>query len=251
MALVAIETEKISQRAAAEKFAVSESMLRRKAGKITHASNDACVIKEPQPVITKDGRLRHPPASPELINKAWELKDAGSNTAEIARVLERSWMTVNKWLSRSRPEPTAPIEPPPLILEPPVTAPNPKRPQVPANLKQANRKEQKWVKERWLPIVEHLAAAEKLIRFEHQRLQVEYAGPQGSLMMVNRWEAIAKLWEESGTLGDFPAITGKPETATVGGLLSEMERMARVSGQLVGSIETWTGCKPDLTRYTP
>jgi transposase len=252
MALVAIETEKISQRAAAQKFGVAQQTLSDRINTDRLRSVITPEVQRPaEPSAGKDGVRRHPPAAPELISKAWELKDAGGNTAEIARELERSWPTVNRWLSRPRPESATPIEPPPLNLEPPVAAPKPKRPKVPDNLKQANQKERQWLRERWIQIADHLANAEQLIRLEHRRLQSEYAGPQGSLMMVNRWETLAKLWAESGELQDFTVATGNPEAVTLAGLFSELERSSRVSSQLIGSIETWTGCKPDPTRYQP
>ena len=252
MAIVAIETEKISQRVAAERFGVAQRTLSDQISTERIRSVEIDKAQQlPEPTLGKDGKLRHPQASPELINKAWKLKDAGCNTAEIARELERSWATVDRWLKKPRPELATPIEPPPLFFEPQVAAPRPKRPQVPDSLKQVNQRERKWLRERWIQIADHLAKAEQLIRLEHHRLQSEYAGPQGSLMMVKRWETLAKLWAESGELQDFTAATGNPEAVTLAGLFSEIERSSRVSSQLIGSIETWTGCRPDPTRYQP
>jgi len=263
----------MSINAAADKFGVNRVTLQRKAKKSNHLPVDAeittglsvpvVVAQSNQlpvdvkittgssvPVVKgKDGRTYRSSYSPETIAKAIELQSKGKTIAAIAREVEAPYMTVSRWLKKSKPEPTAPIDPPPLPLKPPVAAPKPKRPQVPDNLKQVDQRERKRLRERWIQIADHLAKAEQLIRLEHHRLQSEFAGPQGSLMMTNRWEALAKLWAESGELQDFTAATGNPEAVTLAGLFSELERSSRVSSQLIGSIETWTGCRPDPTRY--
>jgi transposase len=199
----------------------------------------------------KDGKLRKPAAMPDEIVHAWSMKESGMSTPAIAKDLGRGEQTVRNWLKKPRPEPVATPEPTSPALERPLPAAKPMRPLVPKNLKQVNQKEQKWFRERWIPIAEHLAAAHSLIRKEHKRFQYEYAGAKGSLMMINRWEGLAKLWAESEELKDFVAATGNPEAVTLAGLFAELERSSRVSSQLIGSIETWTGCKPDLTRYRP
>jgi transposase len=248
MAIAAIESDKISTRAAAERFEVAESTLRAKRSSLLAQS---CAGEEEARVraIAKNGRAVGLPATQEEIKSAWSLRDSGKTIEMIAADLKRSPGAIHNWLKKPRPEPVASPDPPPLTLEQPKAEPKQKRPQVPSNLKQTHRKEQKWINERWIPIAQHLAEAHRLIRLEHHRLQSEYAGPQGSLLMVNRWEAIAKLWTESEALTGLTAATGNPAAVTLPELLSELERSARVSGQLIGSIETWTGCKPDPTRY--
>ena len=251
MAIAAIESEKISTRAAAERFDVAESTLRAKRSCATAHSCAVADPDKPSKAVGKDGKARRSPASQEDIAKAWAMKDKGASYSEMEAEIGACQRAIRNWLKKPRPESATPIEPPPLLLEPPVAAPKPKRPQVPDSLKQVNQRERRWLRERWIQIADHLAKAEQLIRLEHHRLQSEYAGPQGSLMMTNRWEALAKLWAESGEFQDFTAATGNPEAVTLAGLFSELERSSRVSSQLIGSIETWTGCRPDPTRYQP
>jgi len=274
MALLAFK-EGMSIRAAADKFGVSTMSLQRKTKKIGRVSLGAEITTVPNGTVVKgedfqppaqtkittvpngtvvkgrDGRTYRNSYLPETIAKAIELQSKGKTIAAIAREVEAPYMTVSRWLKKPRPEPAAAADPPSLILESPVAAPKPKRPQVPDSLRQVNQRERRWLRERWIQIADHLAKAEQLIRLEHHRLQSEYAGPQGSLMMTNRWEALAKLWAESGEFQDFTAATGNPEAVTLAGLFSELERSSRVSSQLIGSIETWTGCRSDPTRYQP
>lgn len=248
MALVAIKTERISERAAAEQFRVSRTTLQRRSS----TGPIGPVEQQEQTRATAiNGKPVGLPVSPGEIERAWARRDSGESIAAIAVDLGRNRGTIYNWFKKPRPVPAVPPDLPPLTLEPPKAEPKSKRPQVPSNLKQAHRKEQKWINERWIPIAQHLAKAHRLLRLEHHRLQSEYAGPQGSLLMVNRWEAIAKLWAESGDLAGLTAATGNPDAVTFAGLLSELERSARVSGQLIGSIEIWTGCRPDPTRYQP
>jgi transposase len=251
MAIAAIESDKITLRAAAERFGVSAMSLSRAKRKRSPVPTGTGEQKGQARTTAKDGKPVGLPVSPAEIESAWARRDSGESIADIAVALDRNRGTIYNWLKKPRPELAASPDPPPLTLEQPKAEPKPKRPQVPSNLKQAHRKEQKWINERWIPVAQHLAEAHRLIRLEHRRLQSEYAGPQGSLLMVNRWEAIAKLWAESGDLAGFTAATGNPDAVTLAGLLSELERSARMSGQWIGSIEIWTGCKPDSTRYQP
>jgi hypothetical protein len=267
MALAAIESEKISIREVSERFDVAPMTLsraKRKSATVplgtvadlerksaTVPLGTVADLEKSAKTVGKDGKARRSPASQEDIAKAWAMKDKGASYLEMEAEIGACQRAIRNWLKKPRPEPVSPSNPPPLTLEPPKAEPKPKRPQVPSNLKQSHRKEQKWINERWIPIAQHLAEAHRLLRLEHHRLQSEYAGPQGSLLMVNRWEAIAKLWAESGDLAGLTAATGSPDAVTRAELLSEIERSARVSGKLIGSIEIWTGCKPDPTRYQP
>jgi hypothetical protein len=252
MALAAIESDKISIREASERFDVAPmSLSRAKRKAATVPFGTVADPDKPFKAVGKDGKARRSPASQEDIAKAWAMKDKGASYLEMEAEIGACQRAIRNWLKKPRPESATSIEPPPLILESSIAAPTPKRHQVPDSLKQVNQRERKWLRERWLQIADHLAKAEQLIRLEHHRLQSEYAGPQGSLMMVKRWETLAKLWAESGELQDFTAATGNPEAVTLAGLFSEIERSSRVSSQLIGSIETWTGCRPDPTRYQP
>jgi len=257
MAIAAIKAEKISQRAAAERFGVSTMTLNRALKTHSFTVPDGTVkIDEAQhssePIAGKDGIRRHPPASPELISKAWELKDAGSSTADIARALERSYPTVNRWLSKPRSEgPPTPDPAPSLPPEPPSATPKPKRPKIPDALKSAHQKEQRWLNERWLPIAEHLKAAHDLIRAEKERLCKEYAGPQGSLIMQRRWQQLGEAWAEAGLLTMLSEATGNPAAVTMPELLAELERSSRMANRWITCLAIYTGCKQDLNRYTP
>jgi transposase len=247
MALVAIESDKISIRAAAERFGVSTMTLQRKAATVPDGT---VAVKQPQATIGKDGKMRKPPAAPSEITKAWSMKDSGMSTPAIAKDLGRSERTVREWLAKERPVAPPPKEKSePLKLTPPVDAPKPQKPKIPDNLKKAHQREQKRIKERWQPIAEHLKAAHDLIRAEKDRLCKEYAGAHGSLIMQRRWQQMAEIWAESGMLSQFAEITGEPEAVTLNGLLSEMERSSRMANSWITFIAVYTGCRPDPTRY--
>ena len=168
MAIAAVKNEKISQRAAAERFAISRQSLDRR---INTGPNGPVSIDNdqpsPEPPIGKDGIRRNSPASPELINKAWELSAAGSTRTEIAKALDRSWPTINRWLSKPRPEPVGDAPAPvaePLNTRPPQVKEKREKSPVSDAIKKIHRKEERRIRERWQPIAEHLKAAHDLIR---------------------------------------------------------------------------------------
>jgi hypothetical protein len=249
MAIAAIESEKISLRAAAERFGVPEVTLRRKT---PTASNGAVGTEKPKALTGKDGKTRLMPATPEEIAKAWEMLDAGTEKKAIAAELGRGYSTVREWFKKDRPEAVAIGQP---VMPAPVPEVKPQvpevKPKVPDNLKKAHQREQKRIKERWLPIAEHLKAAHDLIRAEKERLCTEYAGAHGSLIMTRRWQDMAAIWEASGLFDQFAEVTGKPEARTLDGVLAELERSSRMANGWVKSIAVFTGCKPDPTRYVP
>lgn len=135
--------------------------------------------------------------------------------------------------------------------DPPQFASKPLRSKIPAALKQSHQREQKRIKERWLPIAEHLKAAHDLIRAEKERLCKEYAGAHGSLIMQRRWQQMAEIWAESGLLHQFAEATGQIDAITLEGVLCELERSSRMANNWIGCIAVYTGCKPDATRYQP
>jgi len=246
MALAAIESDKISLRAAAERFGVPTMTLQRKAATVP---NGTVADKPEQATVGKDGKPRKPPAALAEIAKAWEMNDSGMSTPAIAKDLGRGERTVRDWFKKDRPQ--SPAVSPPSDLTPPAIEQNPPRVKVPDNLKQSHQREQKRIKERWQPIAEHLRAAHNLIRAEKERLCKEYAGAQGSLMMTRRWQQMAEIWDEAGLLSQFAEITGEPEATTLDGLLSELERSSRMANSWISCIAVYTGCKPDPTRYQP
>ena len=99
MALVAIESDKISKRAAAERFGIPAATLQRKTPTV---SLGAVGVLQPAPTKGMDGKLRRPPAKPEEIASAWEMKDAGESTANIAKNLTRGEETVRGWFAKGR-----------------------------------------------------------------------------------------------------------------------------------------------------
>jgi transposase len=60
----------------------------------------------------KDGKMRKPPATPEEIARAWQMKDSGMSTPAIAKDLERGEQTVRDWFKKERPEAVQATEPP-------------------------------------------------------------------------------------------------------------------------------------------
>ena len=60
----------------------------------------------------KDNKKYVPPAKPEEIAKAWEMKDAGMSVPAIAKDLGRGKTTVRKWFKRERPEAVQQGQPP-------------------------------------------------------------------------------------------------------------------------------------------
>lgn len=251
MAIAAIESDKISEREAAERFGVPRSTLRDKSptGRIRPVGDS-----QPIPTKGKDGKLRRPPAKPAEIDCAWGMKESGMSTPAIANDLGRGEETVRRWLKKPRPETTAPPDSKPdpapaLVLENPPTTTKPKRPKIPDTLKSAHQKEQRWLSERWLPIAEHLKAAHDLIRAEKERLCKEYAGPQGSLMMQRRWQQLGDAWADAGLLARFSEATGEPAAETLPGLIAELERSSRMANGWVVAMSIYTGCKADPNRY--
>lgn len=204
----------------------------------------------------QDGKTRKSPATPVEVSKAWEMKDSGMSAPAIAKDLGRGDETVRNWFKKPRPEASLPPEAephpaPPLVMESASTARKPKRPRIPDTLKPTHQKEQRWLNERWLPIAEHLKIAHDLIRLEKERLCKEYAGPQGSLMMQQRWQQLGEAWAEAGILARIGEATGEPTAETLPGLLAELERASRMANGWVVAMAIYTGCKPDPNRYQP
>jgi hypothetical protein len=196
----------------------------------------------------KDGKSYRTRATDAEKAKAWAMKDSGMSNAAIAKDLGRPASTVDSWFKKERPEAVAIGQP---VMPAPEPEAKPQKPKVPDNLKKAHQREQKRIKERWLPIAEHLKAAHDLIRAEKERLCTEYAGAHGSLIMTRRWQDMAQIWAESGLLDQFAEITGQPDAKTLDGVLAELERSSRMANNWIKCMAIYTGCKPDLTRYQP
>jgi transposase len=103
MAIAAIDSDKISLRAAAERFGVPVMTLHDKSPTV----RDRTVGDLQQtPTQGKDGKMRRPPAKPEEIASAWKMKDAGESTANIAKNLTRGEETVRGWFAKDREQST-------------------------------------------------------------------------------------------------------------------------------------------------
>ena len=253
MAIAAIESEKISLRAAAERFGVPTMTLQRKTPTVPDGTVGGSA-QEPVARKCKDGKSRKPPATDAEKAKAWGMKDSGMSTPAIAKDLGRGEQTVRDWFKKERPaqpDPQSEPDPEPLTLAAPEPEAKPQKPKVPDNLKKAHQREQRRIKGRWLPIAEHLKAAHDLIRAEKERLCTQYAGAHGSLIMTRRWQDMAQVWAESGLLDQFAEVTGEPEAKTLDGVLTELERSSRMANNWIKSMAIYTGCKPDPTRYQP
>jgi transposase len=60
----------------------------------------------------KDGRVTRPPATPEEVARAWEMKDSGKRTVDIAKDLKRGERTLRDWFAKERPQATQQAQPP-------------------------------------------------------------------------------------------------------------------------------------------
>ena len=87
---------------------------------------------KPKATTGKDRKKRLPPATPEVIAKAWGMKDAGMSTPAIAQDLGRGETTIRAWFKKERPEaveqgqPTPTTTPSTPTPEPAPSAPRPK-----------------------------------------------------------------------------------------------------------------------------
>lgn len=265
MAIAAIESDKISIRAAAERFGVPVMTLQRKAPTVP-LGTVGVENEKPKGRKGKDGRVIKPPAKPSEIVKAWEMKELGATTPAIAKTLGRGEQTVRDWFKKDRPEaiqksqtpvkpdckPQKVAPPPPLIgikieIEPESTVDQ--KPTIPDNLKQFHQRESRRFKEKWQEAALNLRIAHDLIKAERDRLNNEFAGKHGSLLMQGRWQQLAAAWRDCGFLEQFGEITTKPTAVTLEGLLEEMARASRMTNEWIQAIQVYTGCKPCSTRY--
>lgn len=121
-AVAAIQNDKISKRDAAERFGVSLTSLHRHLAQVSTVP-DGTVDTQPTQVTGRDGKVRRTKqVSPEEVALAWQLRDEGVNTAEIARRLDRNRSTVATWFTKARPEALQQGQPP---MAPPAPAPTP------------------------------------------------------------------------------------------------------------------------------
>jgi hypothetical protein len=104
MAIAAIESEKISERAAAERFEVPHMTLVNRRKKTATVPNGPVAATPPKAAKGKDGKERKPPATPEEIARAWAMRDSSMSTPAIAKDLGRGERTVRDWFAKERPK---------------------------------------------------------------------------------------------------------------------------------------------------
>lgn len=112
MAIAAIESDKISERLAADRFGVPHMTLVNRRKKTATVPSGTVAVSVPKPTKGKDGKERKPPATSEEIARAWSMKDSGMSTPAIAKDLGRGERTVRDWFAKARPEVVQASQPP-------------------------------------------------------------------------------------------------------------------------------------------
>lgn len=113
MAIAAIESEKISERLAADRFGVDRMTLSRRRQKAPGGSSDPPGASAPKATKGKDGKKQaSAKATPEEIVRAWQMRDSGMSTPAIAKDLGRGNSTVREWFTKERPEAVQAAQPP-------------------------------------------------------------------------------------------------------------------------------------------
>jgi hypothetical protein len=133
MAIAAIESEKISERAAAERFEVPRMTLVNRRKKTATVPNGPVAATTPKAAKGKDGKERKPPATPEEIARAWAMRDSSMSTPAIAKDLDRGERTVRNWFAKERPKSVQAPAPAPEVqnAQPEAPAPAPRDPSLP------------------------------------------------------------------------------------------------------------------------
>ena len=133
MAIAAIESEKISERAAAERFEVPHMTLVCRRQKTATVRNRTVAATTPKAAKGKDGKERKPPATPEEIARAWAMRDSSMSTPAIAKDLDRGERTVRNWFAKERPKSVQAPAPAPEVqnAQPEAPAPAPRDPSLP------------------------------------------------------------------------------------------------------------------------
>lgn len=98
----------------AEATGSSATTVRRDKAKTRPSPNGGASDTKPKASKGKDGKKYVPPATPEQIAKAWEMKGAGMSTQAIAQDLGFGASTVRKWFTKQRPESVQQGQPPAL-----------------------------------------------------------------------------------------------------------------------------------------
>lgn len=284
MALAAIESEKISERAAAERFDVPQKTLNRYRQKTATEPSDSVAAPAAKATKGKDGKDRKPPVTPDELARAWDMKDSGMSPAAIAQDLGRGERTVRNWFAKERPqalerpqvnrqsaspdqpvseppseavltpEPEAPIQPAPAehdsappvaTAAPDVVKPVNKRPAVSPDNRKNHYSQYRWVESRWLPAAQKLLEARVLLRAECDRLGNAWRHRDvGGKVFTIPYQRLAAEWAEKGYLSDLAELLGC-ENESVDSVLLRIQDTAEACAGIADGLRMFTGCRKD------
>jgi transposase len=230
MAIIAIQTEKISAREAASRFDVPRTTLRRELANSQVGQMAHLAVDKPQAIIGKDGKHYKPPATEHEINEAIRLKKEGFGTNEIAKQLNRGASTIREWIAKNKNveqqniDATAQV-----ITEPQKVANNQKLkntkkvlPQLAQNILQ---KETKCSLKRALQLQELKTLSEDmdtLWRFAQQRFDKD-----GRSVLRNHMGLADEAMAEIGLLMEYGKSLGFEEQPSYLQVLLEVDRIAK------------------------
>jgi transposase len=230
MAIIAIQTEKISQREAASRFDVSRTTLERRLSGRQLAQTGHLAGSEPQSTIGKDAKARKPPASQDEINKAILLKKEGLETNQIAKQLGRGVSTIREWIAKNKnieqqnidATPQVIVEPQKVIDDQKLKNAKKVLPQLAQNILQ---KETKCSLKRALQLQELKTLSEDmdaLWRFAQQRFDKD-----GRSVLRNHMGLADEAMAEIGLLMEYGNSLGLEQQPTYLEVLLEVDRIAK------------------------
>jgi transposase len=230
MAIIAIQTEKISQREAASRFDVSRRTLKRTLSDRQLAQTLHLAVDKPQAIIGKDGKHYKPPATEHEINEAIRLKKEGFGTNEIAKQLNRGASTIREWLAKNKKVEQQNIDATPQVIVEPQKVANDQKlkntkkvlPQLAQNILQ---KETKCLLKRALQLQELKTLSEDmdaLWRFAQQRFDKD-----GRSVLRNHMGLADEAMAEIGLLMEYGKSLGFEEQPSYLQVLLEVDRIAK------------------------
>jgi transposase len=230
MAIIAIQTEKISQREAASRFDVARTTLRRELANRQVGQMGQLPHSQPESATGKDGKARKPPASQDEINKAISLKKQGLKTNQIAKELGRGERTIKEWIAKNKNIEQQSIDATPqVIVEPQKVIDDQKLknakkvlPQLAQNILQ---KETKYSLKRALQLQELKTLSEDmdaLWRFAQQRFDKD-----GRSVLRNHMGLADEAMAEIGLLMEYGKSLGFEEQPSYLQVLLEVDRIAK------------------------
>jgi transposase len=230
MAIIAIESEKISQREAASRFDVSRRTLKRTLSDRQLAQTRHLAVDKPQVIIGKDGKHYKPPATEHEINEAIRLKKEGFGTNEIAKQLNRGASTIREWIAKNKNAEQQNIDATPQVIVEPQKVANDQKlkntkkvlPQLAQNILQ---KETKCSLKRALQLQELKTLSEDmdaLWRFAQQRFDKD-----GRSVLRNHMGLADEAMAEIGLLMEYGNSLGFEQQPTYLEILLEVDRIAK------------------------